>query len=464
MPSFFDLNIAISALRAQQYAMSVTGHNIANANTDGYRRQEVSFESGNPMMGGFAMSGTGIPNLGTGVRVDTIRRAQTDFMDGQVRNQTQWLGMWGSRNEALQQIEPILSEPGESGLSNALDKFWNGWQELASSPDDMPARISLVETAVGLTDRVRGIYHDLRSLQTETDKTIASRAEDINTITHQIAQLNEQITRSVGGGYSPNDLMDQRDVLVEKLSKLAKIEVYGSSGADMIVSINGKAIVQGKLVCDLKTAESANGWTQIVWSDDDSPVVFPGGEMKALTDIRDSVLEDYIQQLDTIARTIVTQVNAIHSTGKTLDGQAAGNFFKDGCGASDMAVDTAIVASSAKVSASATGAPGDNGLANAIAGIKDEKLIDDRTIGSAYTEFVSSIASQTKEAETRASVHDTSLKQVKLQRDSVAGVSLDEEMANMVRFQQSYNAAARIFNVIDEMIDTVVNRMGTGGR
>jgi len=461
---FFGLQVGFSALRAQQYAMDVTSHNIANANTEGYRRQQPVFIPGNPLLGAFTLNGIGIPQLGTGVLVQTVRRMQSDYIEGQIRMGAQELGTWSARNQALQQVETMLSELSDNSLSNLMDEFWNSWQELAASPESFPARLAVVEAASSLSDRIRTLYHDLRSLQRETDQTIISEVKRVNQIAHEIASLNEQITRSLAGGYQPNDLLDRRDMLIEELSQIARIQVHGAGGADCIISIGGKALVQGNMVTELSTVEGPNGWSQIAWTDNSSPATIPGGELKGLLDIRDTVLEGYILKLNDLTQTLVSNVNAVHNTGYDLNGNNAGDFFVPGSDASNIAVDPTILASPSLVAASGNGAPGDNTCARTMADLRNVPLLNGQTIDSAYGTFVALIGSDVREARTRAAVHELSLKQLKNQRESISGVSLDEEMVNMLKFQQAYNAAARIITVVDEMISTLINQTGIVGR
>ena len=465
MSSIFGLNIALSAIRAQQYAMDVTGHNIANANTPGYRRQEAILIANDPMSGSFGTTGVGMPQLGTGVLVHSVRRAQTDFLDTQVRTANQWMGTWDARNTALGQLEPLLAEPGDAGLSAAINRFWNSWYDLSAAPESLPSRVAVVESGVALADRIQTLHHDLRALQVDTDGRIAAAAHDINAIAAEIAGLNEQITQPMPGVYQPNDLLDRRSELLEKLSQLVRIEVYGQGGVDMIVSVGGRAIIQGNQFAKIDITTGPTGMSQLVWAEDGSEVLATGGELKGLMEIRDDVVGSYLESLDDITEAIITRVNAIHSTGITMSGAPAGNFFVPGTTSADIAVNPALTGSPSEVAAGVAGnGPGDNWVADSIAKLGDEALIGTETIGSAYSALVAQIGSHAEEARMRTEMYTISLNQRRTQRESIAGVSIDEEMVNMVKFQQAYNAAARIFTVIDEMTDLIINRMGIAGR
>jgi flagellar hook-associated protein 1 FlgK len=400
--------------------------------------------------------------LGTGVVIKEIRRAETSYIDGQIRQQNQWMGMWNSRSEALRQLESILAEPGEYGISAVLDAFWNSWEDLATSPESLPARIAVVESGAALSERIRRLYSDMREIQSQTDRTIADDVFEINRIANEIAKLNDQIREGIGGG-RPNDLLDRRDYLIEELSKLCRIEVYGlnGQGLDCIVAVAGKPLVQGGKVTEMTVTKGANGWLKVVWSDDSSDTQVTGGSLYGRLLIRDTIIEGCINDLNSIAQALVDQVNSIHRTGVDLDGLPAEDFFVPDSDASNIAISPAILQNPSKVAASATGAVGDNTIALSISASRSMAVVNGRSIDDAYIALVSNIGAQTREAMHRAEVHNLSIEQLIHHRDSIAAVSLDEEMANMIKFQQAYNAATRVFTVMNEMLDTLINRMAT---
>ena len=463
--SFFGLNIAVSGLRAQQIAMNVTAHNIANAGVEGYHRQEAVLVAGNPLLGAFTSSGNGSAELGTGVLIHSIRRMQSSYVDNQIRSTYNWLGSWTYKNDTLQQVESVLSEPGEFGLSASFDKFWSAWQELSVPPQSHSAKISVVQTGVALSHKIRNLYTDLRGIQARADQDLVENADQINRIAHDIAKLNEQIRVSSASGNSASDLLDQRDILLDQLSNIVKIQTNNTTNPELIVSIGGKALVQGDKVVEITVTEDAHGWSELCWSDDGSKVLVTGGQIAGQIDVRDNIIGFYIERLNTIVTKFVDAVNELHSSGITFDGEPAGDFFVSGSDASNIMVNPDLVDMPTRVATSTSGNPGANDIAIAIAALKDEKIMGgDESISSAYRSLVSRIGSDAREARSRAETHHLSLQQLKTQRESVSGVSLDEEMANMVKFQQSYNAAARIFTAIDEMLETVVSRMGVVGR
>ncbi len=455
MSSFFGLNVALTALHANQYAIDVTGHNIANANTEGYRRQEAVFAANHPYLAKYGGTST-ISQLGTGVVISAIRRPQTDFLDQQVRLENSLLGTWTTQSQSLQQVESMLAEPTDSGLSATLDRFWNAWQNLAASPDNLASRTAVAAAGVALSDQIRGLYGNMHILQENLDGQVAGKAGEINSLIQEIAKINSQTVQLPTGQDAPNDLLDKRDLLVEQLSKIVQIQASGS-GADMIVSVGGHAIVQGSWSANVTTAKDSNGWTKLVWSDDSTDLQIMGGELRGLMDIRDSMLGGYLQTLDGMTRSIVEQVNALHVSGYDGNGGQGLPFFVPGTGAADIKVTKVISDAPILVVASGVNnAPGDNSIASSIAKLKTQAIVDGHTVSDVYSELVARIGSDSKEASIRSDAHEYTLDQRKSQREAVVGVSMDEEMANMLRFQQAYNAAARIFTVVDDMIDTII--------
>lgn len=454
MSSFSGLNIALSGLRAQQAAMNITAHNIANADTPGYHRQEVSLAPGIPVSGGISTVGSNTPQIGTGVLIDGITRLQSDYVDGQLRTANQSLGSWSFKNDTLKQVESVLGEPGDLGLSSFIDRFWNAWGDLANSPSSS-SRQAVVEEGKSLANKIQSLYSDLSSVRQETDKDVRDSVSQINTIATEIGHLNEQIRQTSVD--SASDLLDRRDLLLDNLSKLVNINVDGVQGSELIVNINGKPLVQGTEVTKIVTTPGPTGFSQPTWEDDDSPVGITGGQIAGQIEFRDVNLSGYIDSLNQVASILASRVNELHSTGVTPSGDPAGNFFLEDADASNISV---VATSDSVVNSTSIG--NDNRLANDIWAIQDEKLLDNMTIGDAYNTIVTRIGSDSREAQSRSDIYQSSVNQLNSQKDSVSGVSIDEEMSNLVKFQQAYNASARVFSVVDEMISLVINNLGAG--
>ena len=263
---------------------------------------------------------------------------------------------------------------------------------------------------------------------------------------------------------SPNALLDKRDLLVSDLAKLLGVSQYGRGGSDYIVNIGGKSMITGSQFIGLKTVTNDEGHVSIVWADDDSPVSITNGQIAGLMTTRDEAIPDYLAQLDQVATTLIEQVNALHSTGFGLDGSTGLDFFVEGGTAVDIEVNPTLVASPNSVAASAAGPVGDGSLALQIAQLREAALIDGQTINSAYASLISQVGADAAIATRQGEAHQLIVQQFVTQQQSISGVSLDEEMADMIRFQQAYNAAARLVTAVDEMVGTIVERLGLVGR
>ncbi|MEN6372152.1 MAG: flagellar hook-associated protein FlgK [Armatimonadota bacterium] len=462
--SFFGLDIAVSGLRAQQLAMNVTAQNITNAGAEGYHRQEAVTTAGTPLVGALTLANGSAAQLGTGTLIKTIRRLQSDFIDNQVRSENQLSGSWSYKQNALSQVESILAEPGDNGLATSFDAFWNSWNDLATSPESSSSKIATVEEGASLAQRINTLCGNLRDLQNQADSNVMTNANEINRLATEIAHLNEQIGKAAGDTTNqPCDLLDKRDVLLKELSHIINYQTNNTAGADLVISIGGKALVQGDMVSEVGITEGANGWSQLSWTDDGTTVSITGGEILGQIEARDDLIGGYINTLNNITSKLIDEVNKLYSSGTTPSGSPAGNFFI-GSDASSIAVDANLVATPTNLTASYTGDSGSNKLAQDIAALANKGVMaNGESIYGAYTSLVSQIGADSEEAQSRADLHALSLDELSTQTEAVSGVSLDEEMSNMVKFQQAYNATARIFTTIDEMMDTLVS-MGKVGR
>lgn len=462
--TFYGIGVATSALRAQQQALDILGHNVANAGTPGYKRQRAVLAQGSPLTGAFASGMTGLSSVGTGVRVEQIQRVQDSFVETRVRLAAGQSALWDARSQTLRQVEALFNEPGEAGLEHELDRFWSAWEQLSTQPDSVPTRLALVERAQRLTQSIREIYAQLGRIRSDLDDAVAQKAERVNAIIADIADLNAKITWARSNNLTPNDLLDRRDLLVEELGALTGAEASGRGGQEFMVTLAGKVLVQGVNAFPLGVRLAADGSQEIFCSADGEPRTVPGGEIAGLQSVRDESVPRFRALLDEVATTLAGQVNAIHRTGVTADGAPAGDFFTAGTTAANLEVSAAILASPAAIATSATGAAGDNSIALAIAELRSEAVAGGQTINQLYRIIVSEVGTQTALAAHTAETQRLSLDQFRAQQQAISGVSLDEEMADMIRFQQAYNAAARVLTSFDQMLSTLIERTGLVGR
>lgn len=462
--AFFGLEMGRRALFTQQRALDVTGHNIANANTEGYTRQIADMSASLPYTVPAFNSPVTPLQVGTGVEITQIKRIREGFLDYQIRNENNTLGYWESRRDALKKIEVILREPSDNGLRMVMDKFWGSLQELSKNPESEGVRALVRETGVTLSNTFNQLSRQLTDLQNDSDTSIGIKVSEANTYASQINALNQQISVLQAAGQNPNDLRDKRDLLIEKLSRLMDIQYSEDAAGIVTVTVGGVNYVDNTFVVNnIVKAGPALNWTL------GGPVTVTKGELYALDEIRDVVTVNYLADLDNLASTFITEINTLHSAGFGLGAvPPTGNNFFAGAAAATIQVDAAILADLKNIAAATTaaGSPGDGSNALAMAQLKQALTMNANTVtfDDFYRSLTSRLGVQSQEAIRMSDNQDFLLAQLKNNRTEVSGVSLDEEMTNMVRFQQSYNAAARLVTAMDEMIDVVVNRMGLVGR
>jgi flagellar hook-associated protein 1 FlgK len=455
------LSIGQSALLTQQRAIDITGNNIANVNTPGYSRQRLTIVQKTPVrdVGGQTMS--------AGVTSETaIQRFYDQFIGAQLSDETENLGRWEAKKDALEKAELIFDESTTYGLSNAMSQFWNAWQDLANDPSGVAERTSLVSTGQYLSDTFNQIYGSLRDLQSDIDIHVTNITSDVNDIAGRIADVNSKVTQIEVGGHNANELRDERDQLILELSKLIDIQSYEDNNGNINISVgNGKPLVDGSTTWDLTTADNG-GAQDVFWESSDGTLVnitnqLSGGELKGWVDGRDVVISDYMTQLDTLAQTIISEVNTLHSAGITLDTvDTTGVDFFSGTSAANIAVNSNIVSNTDLIAAAAVaeGLPGGNSTAMAIAALQSSATMSgSSTFDDYYNSLISKIGADVQSADFNENHQDTIVKSIENYKQEVSGVSLDEEMIKLVQFQQAYNAAAKLITTADEMLSSLMN-------
>jgi flagellar hook-associated protein 1 FlgK len=465
--TFFGLEIGRRALITEQTALETTAHNIANANTPGYSRQIVSLAATSPLL--VSENRAEIPaQLGTGVELEAVTRARDMLLESQIQQETATQARTDTTVSDFSQVEGIINEPSSEALGNALSNFWAGWQDLSSHPDDMATRNSLVSNAQQLTQMFNTTDANLAALQQTEDTSVRTQVDQINQIASQIRDVNVQINEAQGVATTPNDLYDKRDALLEQLSQLTNFDGHQMSNGLYDITIGGHTLVQDNTFVPLTVTNDPanNNYAVITWSDDGTSASITSGKIQGLVDMRDKYIPSYRTALNNLATGIMNNVNALQSTGYALNAAAPSgiNFFT-GTGAGDMAVNAALVADSTQVAAAqSASAPGDGSNALAMAQLQNSQTMSagTQTFGDFYDSFVAQIGADSQANTNTNNTQKTLLDTMTTQRDSVSSVSIDEEMTNMIQYEKGYQAAAKIINTMDTMLDTVINHMGTG--
>jgi flagellar hook-associated protein 1 FlgK len=433
--SFFGLQTALRGLQAHQQALDTTAHNIGNASTPGYSRQQAVLKAADPLtLPGITANG-GIASLGAGVDVASFQRVRDAFADLQYRAQSMALGQYETTATKLSETETSLSEPSDNGIGAVLAKFWSSWDDLANHPEQPATRQALVDQANLLTDRINTLQGTLSQVRTEAQTeyaTITGPSGDVASYAQEIAQLNASIKSAVQQGNQPNDLMDRRDLAIDNLAKLAQVSVTDLGQGTIQVNFGDAA---QPLVND----------TTVTWP---QTLTTPGGQLGALLKLGDTTaagtITSYMAGLDGVASSLISSVNALHG---------APPFFS-GTDAATIGVNVTAATVQAATPPAAAGA---NDIALAMSALRGG------TADTAYANLVARIGGDARAANQQQQTTQALVDAADDRRQSASGVSMDEEMTNMVRFQRGYQASARVMSTMDEMLDTLINRTGRVG-
>ncbi|MDR2923965.1 MAG: flagellar hook-associated protein FlgK [Treponema sp.] len=329
--TFMGLEIGKRGVQTHQQALHVTGHNIDNARTEGYSRQRLEMKPFEPIyLPGLNREETP-GQIGQGVTVERIERMRDQLLDKRIVAQASSEGYWKARDPYVSMMEQMYLEPGENSVRSKMDTFWDAWQELSMYPADTAPRTAVIERGKTLIDGIHNRYQGLKGLQEQVDSDIQLTVARVNEITSQIAALNGEITRIKAMGDNPNDLMDRRDLLVDKLSGIIDVTIDSRDPDEFMVHTSGLVIVQGKVgrQLDLRKAIDDEGYSHIFWHDTGQEIRFKRGALGALLELRDETINEEIRTLDNMTMNFVDLVNEIHSKGYGLNGVTGINFFSE---------------------------------------------------------------------------------------------------------------------------------------
>ncbi|WP_077619699.1 flagellar hook-associated protein FlgK [Bacillus sinesaloumensis] len=514
--TFHGLETARRGMMTQQSALYTTGHNIANANTPGYSRQRVNFVQSNPFPSP-GLNAERMPGqIGTGVEAGTIQRVRESFLDVQFRGEQTKTSYWETRANALGKMEEIMNEPTETGLANTMNQFWQSLQDLAANPEDQGARSVVRQRGEMVANTFNYLSNSLTAIKDDFGKQISVTVKTVNSLSDQISKINKQISEIEPVGYLPNDLYDERDRLIDELSKFVEIKVHPprSSGGDSLpvaegildISIVGENGTETKLIdgSNYKKLSVAPAMDSDGDGVNDQPTgsvtgfqldgqaipIVRNGELKALVESfgyvdangnEKGIYSKMIDDLDKMAYSFAMQFNNVHNQGYTLktsteESVAGGDFFEPFTNGYKNAAATMKVSSNidniSHIAVSTIQGESGNGYnATNLANVKNDDFGKipgfPITAGSIQTFYESLIGSMGVDSQESIRMADNSavLKDsVENRRQSISAVSLDEEMTNMIKFQHAYNGSARMITVLDEMLERIINGLGTGGR
>ncbi|MDD6961712.1 MAG: flagellar hook-associated protein FlgK [Treponema succinifaciens] len=312
--SFAGIEIGKRSLMAHSTQIQTAGHNISNADTEGYSRQRVIVKSFEPIYRPDLERAMVPGQIGQGCDVESINRIKDELLESRIVEQKNVESYWETRDKYYSMIESVYNEPNDVSVRTNMDKFWQGWQELSTYPESDAARLAVVVRGQTLTNSIQQQYKSLRGIGDQINGDIEAVVKQVNDLSRQIASVNGEIVRSKGLGDNPNDLMDRRDLLVEKLSSLINITVTQKDPDEFMVHTDGQIIVQGSLARQIETVGQLdnNGYGKLMWSDTKLDAEFHGGTLGALVELRDKDIRTEIQSLNTMALNFADLVNDVH--------------------------------------------------------------------------------------------------------------------------------------------------------
>ncbi|MGB5944788.1 flagellar hook-associated protein FlgK [Paenisporosarcina sp.] len=413
--TFHGLELGKRGLNVGQASIATTGHNIANANTKGYSRQQVNTTT-SPSLDVWTSGAVNPSQLGSGVSLDSITRVRDRFLDQQYRDQAGTLGEWSVKQQTLDRLETAINEPSETGLRFAMDQLSGAWQDLANDPSSPSAQAVLKERAEAFVETAQTMDRAMSNVKDDLNQQLTATTDEANDYLKQIAELNTSILRS---GSQSNDLLDKRDVLVEKLSELVPIKVNAqTNGVYNITLRNGTSLVDGSNVTKI-----------------DENSVITGGKLAGINESL-TIVANYQNKLNDSVKefAVATGMSATPAT-------AGGNLFigdENNFSIANLKVNSTI---------SKDNPPVLNQAGNP------------QSAQDSFQSLVGELGAESQSAMNSIANHEAALMATESHRQSVSGVSLDEEMANLIKYQHSYSAAARMISTTDQMLDTIINRM-----
>lgn len=474
----FGFNTAVKGLLASQRALYVTNHNINNVNTKGYSRQKALQRATN------AHELPGIGMLGTGTEIYDVVRVRDSFVDFKYWNESAPEGEWRIKRENLVEIEKLMGEPSDNSFRKYMDDFFAALEEMSTNPSDYSYREPVRETALAFTKHINEVATRLDNMKKEIEYSVETKVFVINDIADQIASLNRQIYALEIDGKSANDLRDQREILVDELSKIVNVQVDEYGDGKYRVSISGISLVDHDYVSKIEYVASGedNNQRELKW-ENGNKLNLKSGELKGLMDVLIGNGENnsyrgipfYQNRLDEFAIGFAEKFNEVHNKGYILNSNEPSNidffaFIGDEKGAATLTLSQDILDNLDNIAAGkSSGAAENNGnLLELIALREDKSFFNDLGINGTPSDYINSILSNlavdSMQSKRMLESQNIILKNIERKRESIQGVSFDEEFGDMINFQNAYVASARMITTLDTILEVTINRLGLVGR
>jgi len=457
--------MAARSLQTQMTGVEVAGQNLANVNTPGYSRQRVEIQTSPDLA-------TRIGQEGTGANAVAIQQVVSSLLNNQIQGQQSVNGYWSAQQGALQSAQTGLNEfldgagsaesvssssdsAAGTGLSGQLNSFFRAFQSLATSPTSLTGRQTAINQARNLASTFNQISAQLARTQSSLNASVGGDVDSANGLLSNIAELNRQISSAEFSGGTANNLRDQREQALEKISQLTNITTSTGANGAVDVSIGGQSLVSGSQVLDtLQTYDAGNGNLLVRTAAGGANLTLTGGSIQGTIDARDGTLATLQGNLNTVASNLITQVNALYSGGYSLNGATGADFFS-GTDASTIAVNPSLISDPSLVQASGdAGAPGDNSVALSIATLADKTQsgLNNENFSDYYAQSVAGLGNDLSAANTQVRNQTSVATMLFTQRSSISGVNVDEEMVHLMAFQRAYEASAQVVTTINALM------------
>jgi flagellar hook-associated protein 1 len=463
------MDVGRRSLANSQTALQTTAHNVANRTTEGYSRQRVDFVTNVPI-------GEGKLRIGMGAKASGVTRTNDTYLEKQIEREGTQLGYYQTKSDILGRVEQVYNEQTNEGLNHSIGKFFNSLRELSNNPESLATRTEVKESADHLAKDFNHVDSQLKEIQRDADFRVQTKVNEINQITKEISQLNEKVQVVELQGVSANDERDRRDLLLKQLGDKVNIRyAEGKDGQLTITAGNTAVLVSGYSHRELQSVATpgregkSEGNVDIFYksTENGTPInvtgQFTGGELGGILEVRDKVCNDYIDHMDEAAYSLASNVNRTHVEGFDRYGKNGNLMFEqpdDVTGAAekfklsdDIANDVGKIAAAAQPNAA-----GDNRIANVLSSMQYQKTMDGNsaTFDDFYNSLVGKIGIEAQRANSAQQSQADVVGQLKNIRESISGVSLDEETTKMIEFQKSFDASARLVRTADEMMDTIL--------
>ncbi|PID62448.1 MAG: flagellar hook-associated protein FlgK [Ignavibacteriae bacterium] len=442
--------IASSSLFAHQQALTVTSTNLANVNNPAYSRQVSIFGTTNPdYRSRFS--------FGSGVAVEQVNRVRNSIVDSNIRSNNHKFYQSEKKQTELSHLESLLSEDGTGlGLSNLFQSFFNSWEKLAANPESSALRTEVVQSAQSVSSKFGSIHEGIRQKKVDLRTDAMEMVGFINTTLKQLQTVNEEIYKSSVVNHNVNDLLDSRDKLLEDLSEYVDFNVSFDKHNVASVSIGGIFAVDGTNRTEFEVNMN-NEQLSLTTQNGDVNANIYGGKLNAVFELHNQDIPAQLEQLDELANVFMANINKIHKKGFTITEPTETQIeFFTHYDTGVLEINEKILKDNRYLAVSGDGNAGDSSIALELAKIKDSKILNNKTIGENYSDFVTDLGNDIQFQKSQQETLDIVLTQLNNEKMETSAVSTNEEMMNVLKYQRSYDAAAKLITVADELLQTIL--------